>query len=89
MKSSQLKIGDKIRIIAVPGEGIKDYYIHKHTIQTYKKIIARKRPVKRIDEYGQPWYEVKFRHKKYGWEYHSLVIFPSDTNWVKVKPRCH
>ncbi|HKQ50470.1 MAG TPA: hypothetical protein VJZ71_20530 [Phycisphaerae bacterium] len=46
MKASKLKVGDKIELIAVPGEGIPDYYIHPSTVRVYKKIIARNRPVR-------------------------------------------
>src|SRR5205823_4306232 len=41
-----LRIGDKIRIVGVPGEGIPDYTIHRDTIRVYKKLIDRKRPVR-------------------------------------------
>jgi len=88
MKISELKIGDKIRIVAVPGEGIKGYTIHPETVQVYKDVIARKRSVRisKIDEYGRPWYNVQFKVDGH-WDWHSLCIMSSDTNWVPVKKR--
>ena len=89
MKPSDLRVGDKIRITSVPGVGIPGYYIHKDTVKAFKRIIARKRPVriKYIDRYGAPWYEVRFRLKDGKWEWHSLGVFDGETNWVLVKPR--
>jgi len=91
MNASELKVGDRIRITAVPGEGIAGYTIHKDTIRVYKKIIARKRSVRinKIDECGSPWYMVKFKNAKLhgGWEYHFLTVADCDTNWVPVRKR--
>jgi hypothetical protein len=86
MNTSKLKVGDRIRITAVPGEGIPGYTIHKDTVRVYKKIMARKRSVRirEIDEYGSPWYMVKFKKGK-KWEYHFMVVAECDTNWVPVK----
>ncbi len=87
MNPKELKAGDKIRIIAVPGEGIPGYYIHKDTVRVYKAIITRKRAVRisKIDEDGTPWYVVKFRLKNGSWERNFLAVVESDKNWVKVK----
>ena len=86
MKASELKVGDKIKILSVPGEGIPNYYIDKDTVRVYKKIIARKRPVRIYEiQDGQPWYAVKFRRKNGKWEYHFLSVMDEDANWVPVK----
>ena len=88
MEPSELKIGDQIRIIAIPGEGDVDYYLAADTRWVYKKLIAQKRPVKitEIDEDGTPWYEHRFLKGKYrGW--HSLSVAEDDKNWVLVKHR--
>lgn len=84
-----LKVGDKIRIVAVPGEGDPRYYIAKETVRTYRKIIARKRPVRiaNVDQDGNAWYTVKLRKKDGTWEWHFLSVYPEDTNWVPVKGR--
>ena len=87
-----LKVGDKIRIVSVPGfisgKKVKNYTIARETISAYKKLIARKRPVviSEIDEYGQPWFEFRLR-KKGKYIYHSMAVFKEDDNWVRVKPR--
>ena len=87
MKACELRIGDRVRITAIPGEGVPNYTLHRETRQVYPKIIARKRSVRisEIDEDGQPWYTVKFRRKNGKWEEHVLNIMDSDTNWVPVK----
>jgi hypothetical protein len=89
MKASELKVGDKIRIVAIPGEGIPNYTLHRDTRSVYKKIIARKRSVRiyEIDEYNQPWYAVKFYRKNGKWEHHILAVMEDDTNWVPVMSR--
>lgn len=85
----KLKVGDRVRINAVPGSGIPGYTIHKDTIKVYEKLIARNRSVRicEIDEDGLPWYCCRFKRKNGQWEWHSLVIMDDDTNWVKVRKR--
>lgn len=88
MNINDLQIGDKVRIVAVPGEGIDNYNLQKETRAVYKKIISRNAPVRinEIDEWGNRWYSVRF--KRYGRiEHHFLNITQDDTNWVKVKKR--
>ena len=89
MRTPKLKIGDQIRIIAVPGVGIPNYTIHPDTTRAYLKLIARNRPLRiaRIDEYGQPWFDFRFKRKNGKWEHHTMCIFDSDDNWVIVKKR--
>lgn len=89
MKSSELRIGDRIRIIDVPGKGIPNYTIHPETVRVYKKLVKRNRSLRicEIDEYGQPWYHCRFRNRMGQIEYHSLNIMTDDTNWVPVKKR--
>ena len=89
MNASNLKVGDRIRIISVPGVGIPNYWIHKDTVQVFKKIIARKRGVRidRIDEDGTPWYTVRFKLKGGKWAWNFLAVLEGETNWVAVRPR--
>jgi hypothetical protein len=89
MKASKLKIGDRIRVIAVPGVGIPNHTIQRETVRVYKKIIARKRAViiNKIDEFGSPWYTFKFKATNGTWHWHSLIVDDDDNNWVRVKPR--
>ncbi len=84
-----LKVNDKVRIIGVPGENIPNYVIHSSTKRAYKKLIARKRPLRinRVDEFGQPWYNFKFQLKNGAWEHHTMCIMENDNNWIKVKKR--
>ena len=89
MKARDLKIGDRIRITGIPGEGIPGYVIHRDTVRVYKQLMARGRSVRirEIDEYGSPWYFCRFRTRNGEWEYHSLAVYESDTNWVQVRGR--
>lgn len=83
-----LKVGDRIRITSVPGEGNPDYYIHPDTVRVYKKLIKRNRPVRIYElQDGVPWYECRFRRKNGQLEYHFLAVYEDDNNWVKVNER--
>ncbi len=86
MTVSELKVGDRIRITAVPGAGIPGYVIFPETVRVYRKLIARGRPVRiyAIDEYGSPWFACRFRTKAGKWEHHFLAVYDGDTNWVPV-----
>ncbi len=84
MKSSELKIGDRIWIIAVPGEG-EGYTLHFDTRRIYRKVIKRHRPVRICEVYaGLPWFQVveTYRGRR---QVHSLSVSPDDTNWRPVK----
>jgi hypothetical protein len=89
MKASELKIGDRIRISAIPGEGQPNYYLHRDTRRVFKKLIARGRSVRicEIHEDGAPWYHCRFRMKNGRYEYHWLGVYDHEDNWVLVKPR--
>ena len=89
MKPRDLKVGDRIRIIGIPGQGVPGYFLHRDTRRVFNKLIARGRPVRIawIDEYGAPWYACRFRLKNGRWERHYLGVYDLDYNWIKVKPR--
>lgn len=89
MNWRDLKVGDRIRIVEVPGKGIPGYTIHPDTVRAYKLLIRRRRSVRicRIDEYGSPWYECRFRRRNGRLEYHSFIVASADNNWVPVKKR--
>jgi len=89
MNATELNVGDRVRIVSIPGEGIPGYILMPETRRVFKRLIARRRPVRiaRIDEYGSPWYDCRFRNRKGRVEYHSLSIMENETNWVPVKSR--
>jgi hypothetical protein len=89
MKPSALRVGDRIRILGMPGEGVSGYYLHRDTERVFKKLIARRRSVRiaRIDKSGTPWYSFRFRMKSARWEWHSLAVCELDNNWALVEPR--
>lgn len=82
-----LRVGDLVRIVRIPGRDILGYHLHRDTRQLYKRLIARKRPVKvyEIDKDGLPWIKCQFRRKSGGLEYHFLAI--NDDSWVRVNRR--
>jgi hypothetical protein len=84
----QLRVGDRVRLTSIPAEFLREgYYIHRDTIRVYKKLLARRRPlrVSVVDEYGSPWIECRFRRKNGRWEYHSLSI--NHDGLARVMPR--
>ena len=89
MNFQELKVGDRIRIISVPGIGIPNYTLHSETRRAYKKLIARGRSLRicEINEYRSPWFRFRFKRANEKWEYHSMNIMDSDDNWVLVKRR--
>lgn len=84
-----LGIGDRIKIIKMPGEGVPGYYLDPDTKRVFKKLIARGRSLRiaRIDEYGTPWYACRFRMNSGRWEWHDLAVSELDDNWVWVTTR--
>jgi hypothetical protein len=95
MKVRDLKVGDTIRIIGIPGEGKPDYLLLPETKRVFKKLIARGKEVRirEIDEWGAPWYACRFKTRSGGWEHHWLAVFDGDANskgdanWVPVQHR--
>ncbi len=46
MKATQLKTGDRIRIVGAPGDGVPGYVILPETVRVYKTLLARNRSVR-------------------------------------------
>ena len=87
MKARQLKVGDLVRITAMPGVGVPNYFILPETTRVFKKLVARGRPVRirEIDEYGTPWYWCRFKRRNGKFEMHALSVIDIDGNWELVK----
>ena len=85
MKSSKLKVGDRVRITCLPKGGP----VPEITIKACNKLIKRGRSLRvaYIDEYGIPWVNFRFRMKNGKWEYHMMAIYEEDENWISVKKR--
>ncbi len=82
-----LRVGDKIRLIEIPPEFLqKGYSIDPGTMRVYKKLLARRRPLRiaEIDEYGIPWIRCRFRRKNGPWESHWLAF--DHSGMVRLKP---
>jgi hypothetical protein len=84
VKATDLKIGDRIKIISVPGEGVPNYRIDEETVWAYKQIIARNRPV-RISQIraGLPSFSVRLKNDGVT-EHHSFLVCEGDNNWEFV-----
>lgn len=90
MKVSELKIGDKVRITGIPScYTDPKLCLPDETKDVWERLAKRKWPVRisEIDEWGHPWYNLRFRRKNGTWEHHRLNINEYEDNWVKVKPR--
>jgi hypothetical protein len=84
----ELRIGDRIRLVAMPNEFAQaGYFLHPSTRRVYERLIARNRPVRvyRIDDWGLPWIECKFRERDGRWACHSLAF--NHDGWVRVLRR--
>ncbi len=79
----KLKVGDRVRIVAVPEKNTPNC-----TIRVFKRLMDRKGSVRisRVEK-GVPWFDCKFL--KWGrWEYHSLALLPGEEHlWKKVNAR--
>jgi hypothetical protein len=86
-RKGELKVGDRVRIVGIPGVGVTNYHLHRDTKRAYKVLIERGRPVRiwQIDHEGLPWFRFRIKQKDGTWEHHFMCIAPGDDNWVKVK----
>ena len=84
----ELRVGDRVRLTEMPPEFLQEgYYIQRHTMRVYKKLVARRRPLRvyKIDEYGYPWVECRFRRKNGKYEMHWLAF--NHDGFVRVQSR--
>jgi hypothetical protein len=84
----ELRVGDRVRLTEIPAEFFQDgYFLHRDTMRAYKKLLARRRSLRvyKIDEWGLPWVQFRFRRKSGEWEYHSLAI--NHSGLARVRPR--
>jgi len=54
---SSLRVGDRIRILAIPGQDVAGYYLHEDTRALYEILVAERTVLQiyEIDEQGSPW----------------------------------
>jgi hypothetical protein len=81
----ELRVGDLVRIVRMPsGVDALGYTFHPETRSLYKRLIARRRPVRvyRIAEDKLPWIRCRFQIRDGRWEHHWLAI--NDDSWVRV-----
>lgn len=83
-----LRVGDRIRIVRMPS-GVDDpgYTFPKETRLLYNRLIARGRSsrIYKIDDWGLPWINCRFKRKDGRLTHHSLAV--NDDSWVRVKRR--
>jgi hypothetical protein len=83
-----LKIGDRIRFVALPEEwNTPGFYVPGETVAFMEVMISRGWPsrVHRIDEYGIPWIRARIRVEG-GIEHHDWAIC-ENTGWRLVRKR--
>jgi hypothetical protein len=82
-----LVVGDRIRIVRLPpGIDAPGYVFHPDTRRLYRRLIARKRPVRVCEiKDGLPWIHCRFKRKNGTWEHHWLAV--NDDSWVCVRSR--
>jgi hypothetical protein len=72
-----LKVGDRVRMVHLPTEFSQPgYTLHRDTLRSYRRLIARARPLRvyQLDAWRMPWVRCRFRRKDGRWEHHSLLI---------------
>ena len=54
---SSLHVGDRIRILAVPGKDVAGYWLHEDTRVLYERLVTERivLEIYEIDEWGRPW----------------------------------
>jgi hypothetical protein len=81
-----LRVGDCIRFVAMPTPFSRDN-CHQETLDVYKYLISRRRPVRvyKLDELGMPWIYFRTRAEDGSLQHQYLLI--NHDGWVKVSPR--
>lgn len=81
-----LRIGDRIRFVSMP-TGFSTDDCHEETLEAYRTLITRGRPVRvsELDEWNMPWIRFRVRLLDGRWEHHSLLI--NHDGWVRVRSR--
>jgi hypothetical protein len=82
-----LEPGDRVRLVHLREFLQPGYLIYPETLRVYRKLLARRRPLRiaGIDEWGHPWVVVRFRRRNGQWESHWLSL--NHDGLVRVRPR--
>ena len=53
----QLRVGDRIRILAIPGQDVPGFWLHEDTRRLFERLVSQRMVLRvyRIDEWGKPW----------------------------------
>jgi hypothetical protein len=80
----ELRVGDRIRIVRLPGEDLLGYTLHLETKDLYERLIAMRKVLRiyEIDKDGLPWIKCRVKADGGGWEYHYLAV--NDDSWELV-----
>ena len=85
MSASQLKVGDRVKIIGIGPANQPGFSIPASTRRVWRRLMKRRSPVRiREIRHGQPWYQCRIQRPDGTWEYHELTVNDGDQNWVKV-----
>jgi hypothetical protein len=83
-----LKVGDRIRFIALPDEWSREGHTVLPEDRSFMKVLikrARESRVAEIDEYGRPWIHARLRVRG-RLQYHSWLVVES-SGWRLVQRR--
>jgi len=87
----ELRVGDQVRIVSIPAADQRQFEEtgDNFTVRVLRRLIKKRsvRTITKIDEYGQPWFEYRFRNRAGRTEYHTLAIMMGNESWVLVKSR--
>jgi hypothetical protein len=84
----RLKVGDRVRFIALPDEWARpDFWVHRESVAFMKAMVRRTWPsrIVKIDEFGYPWITARMRVRG-RIHFHSWLITES-TGWRPVRRR--
>ena len=83
-----LRVGDRIRIVRMPWDADAPGYTFPPDLRrVYRRLIARRRPLRvcEIDGQGLPCVRFRFRGRGGSWRRHWLAI--ADESWARVRSR--
>jgi len=83
---NSLRVGDHIRFVSMPTAFSREN-CHSETLDAYRVLIARRRPVRvyRLDDLNMPWIRFRERDADGVWVHHDLLI--NHDGWVRVRTR--
>ncbi len=82
----ELRPGDAIRILDIPGRDVPGYLLFDETRALYERLIQKRTALRihHINDLGYPYICYQLRDESGGWVYHDLMIGPDDI-WERAE----